>query len=141
MKLLQQALDDGRFQNKFTFLASHYPLLDKNGVDYIVKHPFHGVANGHALQVVLNKVRKLPSVMIHGHVHHGYVTALASAAGSKTANAVAMQIINPGSAGYRRGAAFNVYDVAGPAEAKLTRYLHNGEDFVEETPGPYQSSG
>ena len=139
LTLLKQALSDGRFLHKFLFLATHYPLLDDAGQDYSTKHPMHGVSNGYELSAALVGSAKVPQALLHGHVHRGYATALSMAGDKPSAASPTLQIFNPGAAGYRRGAAFNVFDVYGATDARLTRFVHNGEDFVAEPNGPYKS--
>lgn len=120
--------------DRFVILCMHYPLLDRHGEIYDGRN--HGLLNARELIAVLDAAPHRPSLIVHGHEHHGFHVDL-------QLTDAAVPIYNCGSSGYafmptaRRAAAMNVYQVDGAQLAGVDRYLFDGERFAPEAGGAY----
>lgn len=128
-------LTNSDLQSQHVVLALHYPILHPNGEVY--DRPAHGLRNASALIDVLRAAPKRPVAILHGHRHHGYRIDL-------DLGDVAVPIFNPGSSGQafdprtERAACVNLYTID-DGRVDVTRYRHDGIDFVEEQGGAYSS--
>jgi len=122
-------------------LALHYPLLDRHGEVY--DGSGHGLVNARDLISVLDEAPRVPDLIVHGHVHHGYQASLSLSRGE-------VPIHNCGSSGYawlpeaHRAAAMNLYEMnpqaaSGSRLVQVHRFLHDGERFKPEVGGAYAS--
>lgn len=115
-------------------LALHYPLLDRRGGLY--DGWGHGLRNAAELVEALRRAPRRPTLVVHGHQHHGYTVPL------DLGDAV-VPIHDPGASGYAdlpehdRAACFNVYVLDGPRLASVERYRHGPGGFQPEAGGPY----
>ncbi len=57
-------------------VATHYPVLTREGEPYHIKHPKHGVRNGGDLIECVRHHGMSPHIILHGHDHHGFHTTL-----------------------------------------------------------------
>jgi 3',5'-cyclic AMP phosphodiesterase CpdA len=131
---LRETLDSPELDGRFVVLALHYPVLDRHGAVYDGVH--HGLLNARELIELLKGCRNKPSLLIHGHEHHGYRVELDLGDGHVAT------CIDCGSSGYaympekRRAAAMAVYTVEDGAFT-VERYLHDGEAFAPEAGGAF----
>ncbi len=121
-------------QDDAVILALHYPVLDRSGALY--DRWAHGLRNAGALVEVLRSAPRAPTLIVHGHQHHGFTVPL-------HLHDVDVPIHDPGSSGYAwlpeedRAACFNVYTVEGPALVGVERYRFGAEGFEPEAGGAY----
>ncbi|NOY28403.1 MAG: metallophosphoesterase [Oligoflexia bacterium] len=131
--LLEQAWPGG--SRPFVFLIQHYPLLGRDGLPY--GPPARALDNARDVLEFLSKTHEVDAVL-HGHEHHGFRTMVPTAAGP-------IPVFDPGASGYawlptqNRTAHFNVYDVDRKGLHATRRYCWNGEAFVDEPGGAYES--
>lgn len=115
-------------------LALHYPVLDRRGGLYDGWD--HGLRNAAALVEVLRHAARKPTLIAHGHQHHGYTVPL-------DLGDVTVPIFDAGSSGYAhdpvrdRSACYNVYHLEGPRLVSVERYRHDGVRFAPEAGGAY----
>lgn len=134
LEALREALDSKALDNQFIVLALHYPVLDRHGEVYDGTH--HGLLNARSLIDTLRSARNKPSLLIHGHEHHGFRVELDLGDGH------AASCIDCGSSGYaympekKRAAAMAVYTVD-EGQFTVERYLHDGQGFVLEPGGAF----
>ena len=125
-----------QLQDKFVVLMTHYPILDEKNRPYHVDHPRHGVENGQLLLDVVADAEQRPDLMLHGHIHRGYMSSFDG-----------VPILCPGATGQtydankKRCSTFHVYDIeqeagARPELVSWERWLSNeaGEFYKEEEP-------
>lgn len=110
-------------------LGLHYPLVDRHGQVYDGNH--HGLLNARAVIQVLEQAARKPTLILHGHEHHGFRQTVAG-----------IPIFDCGSSGYRfmpekrRAAAMCVYHLGAP-ELEVERFLHDGARFEPEAGGAF----
>jgi len=115
-------------------LVLHYPILDRHGALY--DGAKHGLLNAQELIDVLAEGVRPPTLILHGHEHHGYTVTLKLGERSSP-------IFDCGSSGYaylpkkKRAAAMNVYHFDGAELQGLDRYLFDGDEFRLENGGAY----
>ena len=122
-------------QDVFTVILLHYPLRDSRGQPY---GPWtRGLRNAAALESILARSPQV-GLILHGHEHHGFRSALPTARGP-------VPIFDPGASGLAcrpdRGftAHFNLYEIDGGGLGRIERFALRGERFVCESGGPYHS--
>ncbi len=137
LRALRTALDDPALIDQFVVLATHYPPVDRHGELYDVRG--HGLLNVRALVDVLQAASKRPDLVLCGHKHHGYRSAL------NLPDGTAVAVINCGSSGHsydpntQGGAAMCIYGVEAAGLSSVERFLHDGQRFVPEPGGAFAS--
>jgi 3',5'-cyclic AMP phosphodiesterase CpdA len=130
---LPAALADTR-PDDAVILSLHYPILDRHGRLY--DGWTHGLENASALVEVLRRSARKPTLIVHGHQHHGYRVAL-------DLGDVQVPIVDPGSGGYAyeperdRAACFCVYTFEGPRLVEVERHRHTERGFAPEPGGAF----
>lgn len=115
-------------------LSLHYPVLDRRGRLY--DGWTHGLENASALVDVLRGAARKPTLIVHGHQHHGYRVEL-------ELGDVRVPIVDPGSGGYAyeperdRAACFCVYAFDGPNLAGVERHRYTERGFAPEPGGAF----
>lgn len=131
---LEEALSDPALCGRLVVVCIHYPVLDRHGAVYDGYN--HGLLNARALIALFERALVKPSLLVHGHEHHGFHVALPVGDGT-------VPVFNCGSSGYaflparRRAAAMNVYTTEGDRLVGVDRYLYDGERFAPEPGGAY----
>ena len=134
---LEATLERERDNANFLLLVVHYPVLGPGGGVYDNWH--HGLLNVEELIAVFQRSARVPDLIVHGHKHHGYTATLTLDDGRT------IPTYNCGSSGYartadgKRAAATNIYTVDGTKITDVERYIYDGQTFVTEPGGLYQS--
>ena len=108
-------------------LLTHYPVVDEDGREYHKKHMWHSIENGKDLLAILSRSPSKPLMILHGHAHRGF-----------SAEFQGIAVHNPGSGACSfvsgsRHSAFNIYEIdKSCSDPIMTRYVHDGIDFVED---------
>ena len=135
---LDGLLHGKRLNGKTVLLLMHYATRNFDGTPF--DSYFECLANANAVEAVIASHGERISAILHGHLHRGYRTELASPAGP-------IPIFNPGTSGYAwdpdrgRTAYFNLLEVDG-SELAVHRYLYDGREgrFVPEPGEAYSTS-
>jgi 3',5'-cyclic AMP phosphodiesterase CpdA len=134
---LDALLNGDALTGKRVLLLMHYPTRTRDGAPY--DPYFECLANANAVEAVIAGHGARIQAILHGHVHHGYRTTLASPRGP-------IPILNPGTSGYGwnpkagRTAHFNVVELDG-GEMRVQRYFFDGDAnrFAPESGGAYST--
>ncbi len=130
---LRDTLAEPDLKGRSVVLVTHYPVVDRRGALY--DGWSHGLINAQALVDVLESAPCRPAMVLHGHVHHGYVGTIAL-------SDTEVPTYDPGSSGYaympthRRAAGMNVYTLEADSHS-VERFLFEGDRFRPEPGGPY----
>lgn len=135
---LDGLLHGKRLNGKTVLLLMHYATRNFDGTPF--DSYFECLANANAVEAVIASHGERISAILHGHLHRGYRTELASPAGP-------IPIFNPGTSGYAwepdqgRTAYFNLLEVDG-SDLTVHRYLYDGGEgrFVPEPGEAYSTS-
>ncbi len=118
-------------------VAIHYPLRNRRGERY--GPSTRACIDAEAIEAVLVRFPRV-RLVVHGHEHHGYRTELPR-------DGDPIPSIDPGAGGYahlpqrKRTAHFCVYELDGDKLSAVERYAFDGERFVPEAGGAFQSGG
>lgn len=118
-------------------VAIHYPLRNRRGERY--GPSTRACIDAAAIEAVLVRFPRV-RLVVHGHEHHGYRTELPR-------DGDPIVSIDPGAGGYAhlpqrgRTAHFCVYELDDGALLGVDRYAFDGERFVPEAGGAFQSGG
>jgi 3',5'-cyclic AMP phosphodiesterase CpdA len=134
LEALAVALRRPDLADRSVVLCVHYPLFDRRGALY--DNWEHGLRNVADLVQVFAEAPRRPDLILHGHEHHGYRSAVALPDGTS------IPVFNSGSSGYAnpakgRGAAVNVYDLAPGQPLAVERFLYGTDGFAPEPGGAY----
>jgi len=130
-------LGDPVLDGKTVILLMHYATRNRDGSPYDVY--YECLANANAVEAVIAGHGSRIQAILHGHVHRGYRTELASPNGP-------IPILNPGCGGTawdpanRRTAHFNLIELAA-TKMRIQRHGYDGDTgcFVPESGGAYSS--
>ena len=137
LEALAALLADPTLTGRRVILACHYPLLGPGGKPY--DNVNHGLLNAKELIAVLKAAPAKPDLVVHGHKHHGYRSAIQLDDGRE------IPIFDPGSGGYAhapdegRTAAMNLYTLSDSGLTSVERHLWDGTAFAPEAGGLYAS--
>jgi 3',5'-cyclic AMP phosphodiesterase CpdA len=137
LRELAAALAEPGLADRSVVLAIHYPLVDRHGAVY--DNASHGLRNARELIAVLAAAPKRPSVVLCGHIHRGYRSAIPLPDGT------AIPLANCGSSGHswqphrHRAAAMALYTVHGDGRVEYERWVHDGARFAPEEGGPFHA--
>lgn len=134
---LAEALSDPALAGRVVVLAVHYPIVDRHGQVY--DNYFHGLENARELIAVLAAAPVRPSLVLCGHIHRGFRSAVTLADGA------AIPVVNCGSSGLayhperRRAAAAALYTVHDDGSVEYARWVHDGTGFAPEPGGAFST--
>jgi len=155
VRYLRAPQDCLNFLNKYVILATHYPVLDRNGKDYSKVHPYHGADNNFRLMQILDSAQVKPHMICHGHDHQAFsqILEVEPPASDPNPAKIPIEIHNPGSlslkysmpksrSDWHRIAGMNIYhlsrDDVGVWTTDVERWIHNGREVIREEV-PYSS--
>jgi 3',5'-cyclic AMP phosphodiesterase CpdA len=128
---LAKVLTDQEVMRRFVILLLHHPIRGRDGAPY--QRWMRNLRNAGALEDELIRLDHV-GMILHGHIHHGYRTALPN--GTPVFDAGSSGITHPR---LGRTAHFNVYHVGREGLSKVERFAFDGDSFVPERGGPYAS--
>lgn len=100
LERLEAELASPSLDGRAVVLATHYPVVGPGGEPYA--DPQHCVLNNGELLDVLRAARRRPDVVVHGHIHRSYSSALPGDCGGVPTR-------NPGAGGLASGPAYGLY--------------------------------
>jgi 3',5'-cyclic AMP phosphodiesterase CpdA len=118
-------------------VALHYPLRGRRGDRYAPST--RACIDAEAIEATIARHARV-RLVVHGHEHHGFRTAVAGAAGE-------VPIIDPGAGGYaflpakHRTAHFCIYIFEGGTLSDVQRFAFDGVAFGPEAGGAFATGG